>query len=189
MLIGPTAKRPLSFGAAAVVGLGLAGCSPPAPPVNLYRSMVEVVAPQAQVIWDVSNKGTNDEGEPDPAKLASADWVQLVAASQALRDSVAALAEAKQIHVVDPGEKIQSEGTPGGATGAQVQQLIDKDPAEFARQAKLLLASADALQAASSAKDANKLLGAAGELDAICEGCHVKFWYPQEAAALANAGG
>ena len=167
--------------------LALASCAPDPSPANLHQGMAQIVAPSAQVLWDVSNRGTNDEGEPDGRKLKTADWQALAAAAQALRDEAASLASAKAIEAAAPGEKILNEGQSGASSAAQVQQYIDQDRAGFSAESGRLRDVADAMFKASAARDAGKLLNAAGELDAICEACHVKYWYPQEAAAQANA--
>lgn len=145
--------------------------------------MATIVAVQAQTLWDVSNKGTNEEGEPADGKLTTADWQALTAASQAMRETAEALIKAKTIEVAPPGQKILNEGQDGASTAAQVQKLIDGDRKGFAKEAESLRAVSDALYVASTAKDTKTLLESAGELDAICEACHVKFWYPQEVAA------
>lgn len=168
--------------AAGALVLLLAACSPP-PPIKLRDTMAGVVAPQAQTIWDVSNRGVNDEGEPDAGKLTTADWAALVDATQSLRDAAAALTEARKIEVAAPGQKILNEGEPNASNAAQVQALIDKDAAGFSKMAGDFRSIGDEMLSASNAKDVAKLVDAAGRLDAVCEACHVKYWYPQEVAA------
>ena len=43
-------------------------------------------------------------------------------------------------------------------------------------------AGAEALKAIE-AKDAEGLSNAGGDIDAACESCHVKYWYPNKKAA------
>jgi hypothetical protein len=165
---------------AAVCALGLGAASPT---VNLHEIMAGVAASQAQVLWDLAAKGTNDEGEPDAAKLSADDWMALAAGSQTLHDAAASLADARTVRVVEGAETIQDEGQPESSTSAQVQGFIDKDPAGFARHAAALRDAAADFQAAAKGRDAQKLQEASDGLAGVCEACHLDFWYPQRKEA------
>ncbi len=91
----------------------LSGCNSQGPddpgqietrPVVLREAMKSVLAPQAQVLWDISNKGMNDQGEPDASKLKDEDWAKIAAAAQMLQSSAAERADAKAIIVARTGE-------------------------------------------------------------------------------------
>jgi cytochrome c556 len=101
-------------------------------------------------------------------------------AAVAMSASAKTLGETTGIKVVAPGGKIQSEGTPDGATAAQVQAAIDADPKGFATFATQLVAVADEIAAATTARDAKKTDDAQNRLNDVCMACHVKFWYPNQ---------
>lgn len=171
----------------AVGGAGLlfasAYAASQAPAPTVYEAMKDVIAPQTQVVWDVSNDLMDDDGNPVASRLSDAQWEQIAAASQRIRDMSLALAMADPVRAAAPGVKIDGEGNPEGSTAAQVQGFIDADRATFAEDAKALAASAEALVTAARAKDAARASDVAGTLDQVCEACHQKFWYPQQAAA------
>jgi len=146
----------------------------------LHPLMKDVVAAQAQVLWDIGNRAMDDDGNPSAKNLMPADWPRLAAAAQAMKDASNKLATASRIVVASPGEKIQDEGTSGSATAAQIQQFIDGDKVGFAQHARALAGVADEFGRAAKAKDVKTLFNASGRLDEICEGCHLKFWYPSQ---------
>lgn len=160
-----------------------AGCAPKAPAPTVQDSMANVVAPQAQAIWDISNRAMNDQGTPDASKITEADWAKIAAAGQQITDRSKSLAEAKKVVVAAEGVKLQDEGGSGsGSNAKQVQGFIDANPAAFADHAKKLMATGETLIAASKAKDVAKLSQVSDSLDGVCEACHMQFWYPQQNA-------
>jgi len=68
-------------------------------PVEMREVMKSIVAPQAQVLWDVSNKGMNERGEPDASQLKDEDWAKIAAAAKMVESSATELADAKAIIV------------------------------------------------------------------------------------------
>jgi len=81
----------------ALAGLLLAaGCTPQAPAPTLHDSMSQVVAPQAQAIWDITNRAMDDKGAPDGSKISEKDWAQIASAGQLLKDRSDVLARPKR---------------------------------------------------------------------------------------------
>lgn len=154
-----------------------------APAPTVLASMKDVIAPQANILWEVGNKALDDDGNPDASRIAAGDWDRLAAAGQRMREMSVALATAERLAVAAPGEKIDGEGGPEGASAAQVQVFIDADRVGFAQHARALEAAAASFVTAAQAKDAAKVAEVAGTLDQVCEACHAKFWYPQQAGA------
>jgi hypothetical protein len=173
----------VSIGCALLASLFVvSACAKKEPPPILQVAMSQTVAPQAQVLWDVSNKATNDNGDPDGSKMTAEQWTQLATAGETLRAMAQKLADADKLTAAAPGVKLQGEENPGSSNAAQVQGFLDKDMAAFkAHAAKLATTSGD-FAAAAKAKDAVKLADVSGKLDAVCEACHMQFWYPQQAA-------
>ncbi len=149
-------------------------------PVVVHSVMAGVAAPQAEVLWDVGNRGMDDDGKPDASKLSPADWDKLAVAAQAMKDGATSLATAQKVIIVSPGTKLKDEGAPGSSTPQQMQATIDANPKAFATHAQALAdVSAEFLLAAKT-KDAAKLFEASGKLDQVCEACHMQFWYPEQ---------
>lgn len=156
--------------------------SPAAPP-NLHELMKNVVAVQAQAIWDVGNNAINADGNPDPSKVKAADWARLLSAGGKVKQVAQRLAQADHVMAAAPGQKLADEGTAPGVFGAkEVQKAIDADPKVFSAFAQALAVSMDQVVAAAQAKDAAKLFDVSGRLDQVCEDCHKQFWYPEQKA-------
>jgi len=180
--------RRLLLGLAAT-GLTIAAVHAQAPAPTIQMAMKTVVAPQAQILWDVGNEAMDDNGTPDAKRLTAAQWAQLAAAGQKVKDMSLALAMAQNIKVVGPGAAIQGEGDPNSSSAAQVQGFVDADPAGFVEHSRKLAAAADDFVVAAKARDAAKLGLASGNLDQVCEDCHMQYWYPQQNAGAAATGG
>jgi len=146
---------------------------------DLHDLMKNVVARQTQVIWDVGNRAQDDQGNPDASKLSADDWSKLVDAAGNVRQVAQTLAQSQHILVAAAGVKIDGEGNPGAPGAKQVQAAIDANPQEFQALSQALARSMDQVAAAAKARDAAKLFDVSGELDQVCENCHVKFWYPE----------
>jgi cytochrome c556 len=150
-------------------------------PAYLHDAMKNIVAIQAQVIWDVSNDAVNDAGEPDAAKLKAADWTKIANAAVKLRQVAQTYSGAGPVLVARPGEKIDGEGGTPEAWGARkVQGAIDANPAAFRAFANQMKTAMDEVVTATQTKNAAKLADVTGRLDQICEECHMAFWYPDQ---------
>jgi cytochrome c556 len=149
-----------------------------AAPADVHDLMKNIVAPQTQVIWDVSNEAQDEQGNPDASKMTAADWGKIIAAAEKVKQASQTLAKADHAIAAAPGVKIEGEGNEGVAGAKQVQAAIDKNPAEFRTRSTALATSMDQIVAAAKAKNAAKVFEVSGMLDQVCEDCHQKFWYP-----------
>jgi hypothetical protein len=154
-----------------------------AAPANLHDLMKDVVAVQAQVVWDVSNEAQDEDGNPDASKLAAGDWTKIADAGEKVRQVAQMLGQSENVVVAAPGVKLEGEENPGSWGAKQVQASIDANPAQFRAYSKALAASMEQIAAAAKTRNAAKLADVAGALDQVCETCHEKFWYPQQKAA------
>ena len=175
---------------AALAGLLLtAGCQKPPPTVN--ASMTQVVAPQAQTIWDITSAAYNAKGDGlDPSRISPADWIKLEKAGQQLRDRALVLSKAPHVTAVGRGETIMGEdasGAPGklgpawdAASARKVQAFIDANPTLFAERARTLAEAGDTIVKAAPTKDIQAVYKVASGLDEVCDGCHKTFWGTDE---------
>ena len=176
-------KASVVFMSAALVCTAAAHAANPAPAAspNLHDLMKKIVAVQAQVIWDVGNTAQDDKGNPDASKLKPADWAKIVTAGTQVKTVAQTLAKADHVLAAAPGQKIDGDGSsPDAPTTKQVQGYVDKDPQVFRAFSQALSVSMDQIVAAAQTKNAQKLFDVSGNLDQICEDCHVKFWYPNQ---------
>ncbi len=167
-----------------------AGCGrKPAPTVN--ASMTQVMAPQAQTIWDITSHAFNDKGDGlDGSKISEADWVKLADAGRRLQERAMVLAKAHHITAAAPGEIImggEAAGAPSpightwdAANASKVQGFIDGNPALFAQRAQILAEAGAALAKAARTKDVRTAYQVSSNLDEDCDGCHKPFWGTDE---------
>lgn len=171
-----------SLGLTALGAIVLLGACNRTPEAQVHDSMVEVLVPASTTVWDVANRALNDQSVADVSRLKEADWTALAAASQQMKDRPLLLAAQKHVVVADPVVKIEDEEDPGGSNAQDVQRYIDANPAVFAQRAQKLADTADVFLIAAKTRDGTKLEAASEHLDEVCDSCHEKFWFPEDAA-------
>ncbi|HEX6994319.1 MAG TPA: hypothetical protein VF339_09255 [Gammaproteobacteria bacterium] len=140
------------------------------PTATLVEVMSEMVMPFAQVVWDAVVYDETIHG-PDTDE----GW-------QHARDAAVALAETANVLII-PGrpiagpDKVAAEGE---LSPQAMEALIAKNRGAWVGHARSLHAVAQQAIDAIDARDAEKLSDVAGALDAVCEGCHMQFWYPEQ---------
>ncbi|HYD25821.1 MAG TPA: hypothetical protein VEB68_13600 [Croceibacterium sp.] len=158
----------------------------PAPTVN--EVMKTAIDANADQLWDISNVAIGEAAGLDPARMTDARWDQIAEKAAAVRQGALEIARMDPLVVVRPGVRIADEGVPGGDTGAQVQANIDKDPQKLRDFANALAVHAGDLATASTAHDVARAGLLIDQLDAVCEDCHLEFWYPSQKALLEQYG-
>src|SRR5262245_5898541 len=166
------------------------GCRTPPPPSaaeSRYRPtstirelMQSVVAPNAQGVWDSVGTISNAKGTFNLEPRTAEEWA-------AVRRHAVALVESSNLLSI-PGRHIAPQG-------AQTLKAEDADPGaelppaeiekRFNEMGELWTAMAHALHDSASSilkeidkKDVAGLERTGGDLDGVCENCHLTFWYP-----------
>jgi hypothetical protein len=150
-----------------------------APKVNLQVTMLTKVNPQGLALWDITNNAQDDKGNLDPKKMTADKWAKLVNIGASLEQAGKMLATDKGVIAAAPGAKLQDEGA-DSPKAADVQRYIDAKPDVFRHHAQELRKTGADVVAAAKAHDSKKLSELSDSLDAVCEGCHQTFWYPQQ---------
>jgi hypothetical protein len=172
----------------AVLVMVLAGCSqkspapaeaPPVGPVavaSIQEIMKAVVEPASNGVWKPPASISDPEAKATPAQK-DADWLAVRHAAVTLSESANLLVMPGR-KTVAAGGKIQDEGLAGNLPSAEIQKLIESDPAEFRKYAKALQDATLETMTAIDAKNADVLTEKGGKIDEACEACHLKYWYP-----------
>lgn len=137
------------------------------------------VDPSADFLWDsvatiVTRKGV-DERRP----RTDEEWKDV-------RRKAITLIEAPNLlmmngrRVARPGEKADNPDVELGPE--DIQEIIDGDRATFIQRAHGLQDAAKKALDAIDRKDADALQNAGEDIDEACEQCHLKYWYPPDAA-------
>jgi len=171
-MIRPSAV--VAFGAFAV--FTAEALAQPAAPLDVRSTMQERINPAMLAIWDVGNNALNDDGGIDPKLMDDAKWARIAEAADRLAAASKDIATAGAFIAAAPGNATVGEGE---ITMAAVQQHLDRDPAGLKQMAAALADHADHVAAAARARDAKVAGDLIGETDAVCESCHMTYWYPE----------
>ncbi|HEY8521640.1 MAG TPA: hypothetical protein VIN61_16330 [Gammaproteobacteria bacterium] len=140
------------------------------PEATIVDIMAGMVMPFAQVVWDAVVYD-----EPIHGPETEEGWQQA-------RNAALALAESANLLII-PGREVagpDKEAAPGELSPEEIQALITKNRDAWVGHAHALHAIAMQAVEAIDARDVMKLSDVSGSLDAVCEGCHVQFWYPNQ---------
>ena len=157
--------------------------SPLKPIAGVQDVMASMIDPAADFLWEsVSTtviKGKMVEKQP----RTDQEWAEV-------RRQAIILAEGANLlmmdgrHVVKEGAKLEDHGTAGNLTAEESEQAIAKNRDSFLAFAKALRDVGASMLGAADAKNPQGIIDAGDTLDQVCEGCHLKFWYPGQKIPL-----
>ena len=176
----------LALTAALIVG---GGCqAKPAPPVEspfratstIREIMQSMVAPSAQGLWDSVGRISDAKGTRDLEPKTDEDWAAVRRHAVALMESTNLLLIPGR-HVARAGEQTNKaeDAEPGSELPpAEIEKRLTQNWAAWIAMAHNLHDSAATALKAIDKKDAAALESTGSDLDAVCETCHLTFWYP-----------
>jgi hypothetical protein len=186
------------FGAILTALVVLTGCqketapvaAAPAPVSNLklVAGVQDIMAlqidPAADAIWESVSTTVTKDGTHEHKPLSEKEWILE-------RGRALMLIEGANLLLMD-GRRIAREGvmvledhgTPGNLSAEESQAVLDANRDVFIGFAKALRDVGEQFLKASEAKDAEAILEAGATMDNVCEGCHLKFWYPGQKIPL-----
>jgi hypothetical protein len=187
-------RRPISkrldglLGQSVLIAAALITLAPPAlsappsappflPVATIQELMLSQIDPSADLLWASVSTVITAAGAEEKQPRTAAQWLTV-------RQSALALIEASNLlliprrHVAETGTKTADADIAGIECPQHMQRAIDTNPAAF-RKAVLALrtAGAKALTAIDT-RNPEALSEAGGDLDAACEACHFRYWYP-----------
>jgi len=145
-------------------------------PTSTIKDLMDsLVDPSADALWEsvatiVSAAGTEERQPKTPEQWAD------------VRRKAITLIEATNLlvmegrHVAKPGEKAENEEVELGPE--EIEKLINEDRTTWVNNAHSLYDATMIALKAIDAKSASGLLDAGEGIDAACETCHLKYWYP-----------
>lgn len=150
------------------------------PTATVEELMRSVIDPAADGLWDAVVITSTPDGIERHVPDSDEDWLAL---------------EHHAVRLLEAGNLLQIEGRPiAGADSVSELPGIDLEPADIAvrvaaqydvwlRTARELHAAGVAARDAVRARSIDALLASGDRLDAACESCHSRFWYPDAATA------
>ena len=161
----------------------------PAPDFRLTGTIKDlmdgVVDPSADYLWDSVSTIVTRKGIEERRPRTDEDWKNV-------RRHAIALVEAPNLlmmegrKVAKPGEKSENPGIELGPE--DIQAILDGDRPTFIQKAHALQDAAQKALTAIDKKDVDGLSDAGEAIDEACEQCHLKYWYPADAAERLKAG-
>ena len=173
-----------------------AACQPPPPPPapavdppflatsTIRELMQSMVAPSAQGLWDSVGRVSDAKGTRDLEPRSAEEWA-------AVRRHAVSLMESTNLLLI-PGRHVASEGqqtlkaddaVPGSELPpAEIEKRINETWGAWTVMTHTLHGTAASMLDAIDKKDVARLESTGSDLDAVCESCHLTFWYPQPRA-------
>jgi cytochrome c556 len=151
--------------------------SPFKPTAGIQDIMAGMIDPSADFLWESVSTTVTEQGVEEKQPRTDEEWNEFRRHAIILTES-ANLLLIEGRHVARDGKRLEDHGTPGNLTLAEVEQAIAKDRAIFVGFAQALHDAGAAMLTAADNKDVPAIMTAGETLDGVCEGCHLKFWYP-----------
>ena len=184
-------SSPGSFTAIVATSL-LAACSQSTPPpaatstpapasaiktvAGVQDIMNYMVDPAADFLWESVSTTETAEGIEEKQPRTDEEWREVHRHAILLTEGANLLLIDR--HVAGEGRSLEDHGTPGNLTAAQAEEAIGKDKQTYVSFAIALRDVGEAFVAAADKRDPQAIIDAGDTMDQVCEGCHLKFWYP-----------
>lgn len=136
-----------------------------------------IVIPSSQFLFDAVGTVETPSGPQEKAPKNDAEWAT-VRKHALLLSEAANLLMVPGRHIAGPDDKSNNPGTE--LEPSEMEALLVKNRAVFAKKARGLLDATAPVLKAIDAKNAEALSDAEGEIDDACESCHLTFWYPNQ---------
>jgi hypothetical protein len=148
----------------------------PPPTRTIQAIMQSEVDPAADFVWDSVETIVSREGEQVRQPNTSAEWEDVRRQAQKLIQG--------SRHLARPHPRVSlspfAAEAQGALDSAGIQRRIDANWPTFLAFAQALERTARQQLRAIEKRDVPALVTVGGRLDAVCEGCHLSFWYPNQ---------
>jgi hypothetical protein len=155
-----------------------------ATPIKVTASIQEMmeafVDPHADGVWDSVGTTISAKGMVNHQPHSDAEWKQVRLHAVALIEATNLLAMDGR-RLVPEGGKIADEGEQGVLTTTAGEELLKTDHATFVAFAHALHDVSEEMLKAIDAKNPETMMTVGERIDEVCEACHTKFWYPNQA--------
>jgi cytochrome c556 len=153
------------------------GASPFKPTAGIQDLMAGMIDPSADFLWESVSTTVTEQGTEEKQPRTDEEWKEVRRQAIILTES-ANLLLIEGRRVASEGKQLEDHGTPGNLTLEQTEQAITKERATFVGFSQALHDAGAAMLKAADNKDVQAMMSAGETLDGVCEGCHLKFWYP-----------
>ena len=147
------------------------------PTAGIQDIMAYMIDPAADFLWESVSTNVTNTGTQEKQPRTDAEWNEV-------RRQAIILTEAANLilmegrHVAREGSTLEDHGTPGNLTATESERAIQTDRASFESFATALRDVGKHMLKAADTRSTQDILDAGDTMDQVCEGCHLKFWYP-----------
>jgi hypothetical protein len=149
----------------------------PTPDATIQELMTTRIDPAADALWASVSTVITAAGMQEKQPRSKAEWQTVRRYAVALIEGANLLALPTR-RVTVPGGATEDSTIPGIEPPESIQKAIDIDRASFVRAAAQLRDAGIVALRAIDQRNPQRLIDAGGDLDAACEACHLKYWYP-----------
>jgi hypothetical protein len=183
LLVGCAPKQETTATAPSEPAAAAPAPSPLKPIAGVQDVMAAMIDPAADFLWEsvstTVSKGKTVEKQP----RTDEEWAEVRRQAIILTEG-ANLLMMDGRHVVKEGSHLEDHGTPGNLTAEESEQAIAGNREAFIAFAQALREVGVSMLAAADARNPQGLIDAGDTMDQVCEGCHLKFWYPGQKIPL-----
>jgi hypothetical protein len=194
----PMTKKLLMLGSVSFAVVALAGCdrkpettmsaaaptAPTAPsPYRVTASIQElmdaIVDPAADELWESVATITTKKGVEERQPHTDEEWAEQRRYAVALMEGTNLLAMPGR-KLIPVGGKVLDQDVQGVLTPEEGQKKLDEQHETFVAFAHSLNDVAAKMLASIDKRDTKGMMDAGADMDEVCEGCHMTFWYPNQ---------
>jgi hypothetical protein len=153
------------------------------PVAGIQDLMANMIDLAADFLWESVSTSVTIAGTEEKQPRTDAEWNEVRKHAILLTEG-ANLILMEGRHVAREGHQLEDHGTEGNLTAAESEQAIKADRATFESFATALRGVGKSMLAAADERKPQGILDAGDTMDQVCEGCHLKFWYPGQKIPL-----
>jgi hypothetical protein len=153
---------------------------------TIQELMTTRIDPAADALWASVSTIITAAGVQETQPRTEAEWRTVRRYAVTLIEGANLLAVSRRVAV--PGGTTEDSATPGIERSENIQKAIEIDRRSFVRAAVQLRDAGIVALRAIDRRDQQRLIEAGGDLDAACEACHLKYWYPHSPRPPASDG-
>ena len=147
------------------------------PTAGIQDIMAYMIDPAADFLWESVSTTVTTAGTDEKQPRTDAEWNEVRKHAIILTEA-ANLIRMNGRRVAREGHQLEDHGTEGNLTAAESEQAIAADRAAFESFAQALHDVGRSMLTAADERKPQDILDAGDTMDQVCEGCHLKFWYP-----------
>jgi hypothetical protein len=160
---------------------GQAATPPAASPLKPIAGVQDVMAlmidPAADFLWQAVSTTVTEGKTVEKQPRTDEEWAEVRRHAILLTEG-ANLVMMERRHVAKEGAALEDHGTPGNLTAEESEKAIAENREAYISYATALRDVGARMLAAADSRNPQGIVDAGDTLDQVCEGCHLKFWYP-----------